>query len=284
MPLSEGIARWSVRKIASKVSVKEKMSKSNMEKPLNKMVITQEMWQRWTQWPMAFAAVVFLAIYSIQVIADTTQAQAYILNVCIGILWAIFLLDYVFNLVTAKNRRTWFLRNLHELAILVLPFLKPLRLLRLITLVRAINRVAGTALRGKIVFYVLGSAVLLVYTGALAVLDAEKSSTEANITTIGDALWWAVTTITTVGYGDHYPVTGIGRMVAVGLMIGGVAVLSVVTATVASWMVEAVAAEVSVETNQDGTNDLKELSLQIQDLKSHIMMLTQKNKDEEDGL
>lgn len=255
-----------------------------MEKPPNKRVITQEMWQRWTQWPMAFAAVVFLAIYSIQVIADTTPAQANILNVCIGILWVIFLLDYVFNLMTAENRRTWFIRNLHELAILVLPFLRPLRLLRLITLVRAINRVAGTALRGKIVFYVLGSAVLLAYTGALAVLDAEKSSTEANITTIGDALWWAVTTITTVGYGDHYPVTGIGRMVAVGLMIGGVAVLSVVTATVASWMVEAFAAEVSVETNQDETNDLKELSLQIQDLKSQIMMLNQENQAGENGL
>lgn len=73
-------------------------------------------------------------------------------------------------------------------------------------------------------------------------------------------------------------------MVAVGLMIGGVAVLSVVTATVASWMVEAVAAEVSVETNQDETNDLKELSLQIQDLKSQIMMLNQENQAGENGL
>lgn len=198
-----------------------------------------------------------------------------------------FLVDYVLNLITAEKSHIWFLRNLHELAILVLPFLRPLRLLRLITLVRAINRVAGTALRGKIAFYVLGSAILLVYTGALAVLDAEKSSSEANITNIWDALWWALTTITTVGYGDHYPVTDVGRLIAVGLMIGGVAVLSVVTATVASWMVETVAAEISeveVGSNQSETSDLKELTLQIHDLKAQIMLLTQANDTEQNGL
>jgi voltage-gated potassium channel Kch len=59
----------------------------------------------------------------------------------------------------------------------------------------------------------------------------------------GDAIWWAVTTMTTVGYGDHYPVTAGGRLVAFGLMIGGIALLGTVTATLASWLVETVAAE-----------------------------------------
>jgi voltage-gated potassium channel len=53
-------------------------------------------------------------------------------------------------------------------------------------------------------------------------------------------LWWALTTIATVGYGDRYPVTGQGRLVAAGLMVAGIAVLGVVTASIASWLIEKV--------------------------------------------
>ena len=93
------------------------------------------------------------------------------------------------------------------------------------------------------VIYVVGGASLLAFCSALAVLDAERNSQEANIVDFGDAIWWAVTTMTTVGYGDHYPVTGVGRLVGFGLMVGGIALLGTVTATLASWLVEAVAAE-----------------------------------------
>ena len=208
-----------------------------------------------------------------QVIADPSPALRNLLDRAIWALWAIFLVDYVVNLIIAEDRFKWFVRNLHELAMLVLPFLRPLRLLRLITLVRAINRVAGTALRGRIAFYVIGSAVLLAYTGALAVLDAEKNAAGANISDIGDAVWWALTTITTVGYGDHYPTTTVGRLVAAGLMIGGVAVLSVVTASVASWMVESVAAETSEEVSQSDANvidELQQLRMQVQELRTEL--------------
>ncbi|WP_251023733.1 ion channel [Arthrobacter sp. ISL-65] len=105
--------------------------------------------------------------------------------------------------------------------------------------------IGGNALRGRVLTYVLGSAVL--YAGALAVLDVEANAPGSNLTSNGDALWWAMTTITTVGYGDHYPVTVMGRCVAAGLMIGGVAVLGVVTASVASWMVQSVAEETVAE-------------------------------------
>jgi voltage-gated potassium channel len=78
---------------------------------------------------------------------------------------------------------------------------------------------------------------------ALAMLDAERDAPNANITSIGDALWWAVTTITTVGYGDRYPTTTEGRVIALGLMLAGIALLGVVTATFASWLIERVSSE-----------------------------------------
>jgi len=70
---------------------------------------------------------------------------------------------------------------------------------------------------------VAASAVLVVYLGAVGVLDSERDAHGANITSFGDALWWASTTISTVGDGDRYPVTTQGRVIAVGLMIVGIA-------------------------------------------------------------
>jgi voltage-gated potassium channel len=127
--------------------------------------------------------------------------------------------------------------------VLALPLLRPLRLLRLIPLLSMLNRRATIRLRGRVGIYIAGGASLLAFCAALAVLDAERSSPDANISDFGDAIWWAVTTMTTVGYGDHYPVTAAGRLVAFGLMIGGIALLGTVTATLASWIIETVAAE-----------------------------------------
>lgn len=75
---------------------------------------------------------------------------------------------------------------------------------------------------------------------AIAVLDAERGKQNSNIDDIGDALWWAVTTITTVGYGDRYPVTAVGRLVAAALMVFGIALLGVLTASIAAWFVRVV--------------------------------------------
>lgn len=189
----------------------------------------------------------FLAAYSVQVIGNLREQDAGWIETVVWVTWALFVVDYIANLALAPLRGRWFIRNLHELVVLALPILRPLRLLRLVTLLKVVHRVAGSALRGRILTYVLGSAVLLTYAGALAVLDAKENVEGANITTFGDAMWWALTTITTVGYGDHYPVTMLGRFVAAGLMIGGIAVLGVVTASVASWLVEQVTRDTAAE-------------------------------------
>jgi voltage-gated potassium channel Kch len=91
------------------------------------------------------------------------------------------------------------------------------------------------------VAYLAGGASLLAFCAGLAVLNTERSSPpSANITDFGDAAWWAVTTTATVGYGDRFPITGIGRLVGFGLMVGGIALVSIVTATLMSSSVESV--------------------------------------------
>lgn len=149
-----------------------------------------------------------------------------------------FAVDYLVRLVLSQQRRSFIRHNLFDLFVVAVPLLRPLRLLRLVTLLSVLNRHAGTHLRGKVVTYAVGGTALIVLVGALAGLDAERRADEANIITFGDALWWALATITTVGYGDHFPVTPTGRAVAAGLMLAGVALLGTITAALASWLVE----------------------------------------------
>lgn len=74
-------------------------------------------------------------------------------------------------------------------------------------------------------------------------LEAERHHLGTKINTLGDAFWWSICTVTTVGYGDESPVTGEGRLIAALLMIGGIGLIGTVTATIASWIVQRVAQE-----------------------------------------
>ncbi|MFD4420857.1 potassium channel family protein [Agromyces sp. NPDC058484] len=199
----------------------------------------QQRWQKLVDWPLAIAAMAFLIAYSWQVIGELTGTTAAVAETVIWGTWALFVVDYFVNLWLAEQRWRWFYTHLLDLAIVVLPMLRPLRLLRLVTLLAVLQRTAGAAFRGRVILYVIGASLLLVWVAAVAVLDAERGH-DASIQTIGDGLWWAFVTITTVGYGDYFPVTPTGKLVAVGVMIGGIALIGVVTATLASWIVEKV--------------------------------------------
>ncbi len=232
--------------------------------------MTSEMWRARTEWPLAGAAVLFLLIYSVQVIAPLRPAESSLLAAVNWAIWAVFLLDFLVNLALAERRWHWLLRNLHELLILLLPMLRPLRLLRLLTLLRVLNRAGGDALRGRLALYVLASSAILSYAAALAVLDVEQETQEGNILTIGDALWWSLTTVTSVGYGDHFPVTVPGRLVASGLMVLGIAVLGVVTATVASWLVESVSTESADDSAAAVRQELAAVRAQLAELTDQL--------------
>ena len=200
-------------------------------------------WERATEWPLTGAAVVFLAAYTREVLANTQGGTKDAAELVIDAVWVLFGVDYLVRLALASSRSRWFLHHLPDLAVIALPILRPLRLLRLVTLVGIMQRSAGTALRGRITLYTVGSAALLISTSALATLDAERHEPGASIRAFGQALWWALTTITTIGYGDTTPVSTEGRCIAALLMIGGVALIGVVTATLASWIVSLVEEE-----------------------------------------
>ena len=208
----------------------------------------QETWKKYSEWPLVGAAFLFLAAYSILIIVEPPAPYADALALSSGSTWAAFGVDYIVKLLLAPRPGRWFIRHPMELLMVVLPVVRPLRLLRPFTLRQVMDRAPGTAIRTRVMAYVIASAVLLVYTVALSVLSFEKGAPNANITTMGDSLWWAMVTITTIGYGDFYPVTVLGRWAAAALMIGGFVVLSMVTATVSSWLVESVTAATNART------------------------------------
>jgi voltage-gated potassium channel len=201
-------------------------------------------WERATDWPLIAAGVIFLVAYAIPILYPDLPSG--LLRTCrwlSWITWGLFVADLVLRVCLADRRLRYLARNWYDVLVVALPLLRPLQLLRLIPMLMVLNRRAQTRLHGRVAIYVVGGASLLAFCAALAVLDAERSTPGANIEDFSDAIWWAVTTMTTVGYGDHYPVTGIGRLVAFGLMVGGIALLGTVTATLATWLVESVGAE-----------------------------------------
>lgn len=177
-----------------------------------------------TATPLLVLAVLFLFLLTFPVVDQHLPRVARDgLRVADVLIWLAFTVDYVVRLRLAAQRKRFVLSHLPDLAMIALPALRPLRILRLVSLTHSMaRRSAGTVLVDTS-RAVAASAVLVVYLGAVGVLDSERDAHGANITSFGDALWWASTTISTVGDGDRYPVTTQGRVIAVGLMIVGIA-------------------------------------------------------------
>ena len=229
-----------------------------------------ERWERRSEWPLTAAALVFLVAYAWPILnpgLDGDKAETLLLVTWTA--WALFVVDYVVRLALATNRGRFFVHNIFDLLVVALPLLRPLRLLRLLTLLHVLNRHVAGSLRGRVVTYVVGATSLVLFIASLAILDAERGKPGANIETFGDALWWSATTVTTVGYGDQFPVTVSGRLVAVTLMLCGIALIGVVTATFASWLLDKVK-EVE-ETAQAATRrDIQELTREVAELRASL--------------
>ncbi len=115
-----------------------------------------------------------------------------------------------------------------------------IQIIRVIKAYKSVSHIVKSIFRNHMkgtITFALILAIMLVLFSSIAILEVETSP-KSNIKTAEDALWWAYVTITTVGYGDLYPVTTKGRLIALVLMTGGVGLFGVFTGYVASWFVE----------------------------------------------
>ena len=226
-----------------------------------------ERWERKVEWPMTALAVVFLAAYAWQVF-DDHGAMHFALEIVLWLVWAVFAAEFVMRLTLAQNKLKFLRTHIFDLAAVILPMVRQLRVLRLITVITLLNKKFQHKIRQRVSIYVAAVTVIVMFCASLAVLDAERHAENATITTFGDALWWTMTTMSTVGYGDRYPVTGEGRLVAGLLMVGGIALLGVITGTIASWLVEKLRGveEAELETAQE----LRNLRAEIAELRKEL--------------
>ena len=209
---------------------------------------------RWTarsEAPMLGFALLFLVLLVVQALTpDRPRAATLVLRGGEVLVWAAFAVDYAVRFRLAPDRRHYVRHHLVDLLALVAPFLRPLRLLTLVGVFGTSARRAGDDIRNGLAF-IAGLAGLLVLSSAALMVEAEREAESATITDYGEALWWATVTITTVGYGDRYPVTLEGRAIAAVLMVVGIALLGLITAAVATWFVKHSAEQAGQDDDDD---------------------------------
>lgn len=234
--------------------------------------IQVERWERRTSAPLLVAAGIFLVAYAWPILQpDLSSTAALACSLVSWTVWATFAIDLLVRLALAERRWPFLRRNWLDVATLAVPMLRPLRALRAVVALNVLSRRGKGFVRGRVVAYVVAAVGIVGLVAALAMLDAERANSDANIKTFGDALWWAATTVTTVGYGDQVPTTTEGRLVGVGLMVTGIALLGVITAALASWFVEKVAEVQAAEERTE--EEVADLVAEVRSLRQDIAQL-----------
>ncbi|MCD2443977.1 potassium channel family protein [Agromyces sp. SYSU K20354] len=193
---------------------------------------------------LALLGVAFVLAYTVFVLwQDRPLWVTTVIFFVLILAWVIFVIDVVIRIALTPRGRRWHYAWHHPLEVLsaVLPVFRALRVIGLLQDLPVLKRHTPSAVRAQFIVLALAYAGAWVFFLALATLQAERDAPGANILTFGDAIWWALVTIATVGYGDTYPVTALGRFYAVLLMAGGIAIVGTASATIISYLNERVA-------------------------------------------
>ena len=192
--------------------------------------------ERATDHPLTLLALLLVPLLLAPFLVTLSPALAEVLGKADGVIWAVFAGALLAALLVSPDRSRYLRRHWLDLLLVVVPLVGVLRAARALRLVWALGAAVRVLhgsrrllVRRGTTFLLLGVSLVVVVSAGL-IVAVERDDPHATIHTYGDGLWWALTTIATVGYGDKYPVTAEGRGLAVALMLVGIASFGVLTA------------------------------------------------------
>ena len=218
--------------------------------------------------PMLVLAVLVIPVLLMPLTEDLSVESEAALKILGIAIWTAFAVEYGLLVYLSPHRRQTILTHKLDLALVVLPFLRPLRLAQLARLAHAGTALAraGVAVRRLMsrpgFASIIGTVAALIFAGGGLVAIAEHGQPGSTIEDLGDGLWWAFVTCTTVGYGDTFPVTSTGRAIATVLMLAGISGLSAITANIAAFFVSA-----------DAENEVDEITERLERIETQLNAL-----------
>ena len=244
-------------------------------RPIGGLGRNQEAYDRFcneTDMPMMVISVAWLPVLIIPLVANLSPGANETITAIDYAIWALFVVEYFVRLYLVPRRWDFVKHHVVDLIVIAVPPLRPIRVLRLLRLLRLVKVAAivveallrmRTILSHKSFHFVLLTAAVLVFAISAVVLGFERHAPHSEIHDYPDALWWAMSTVTTVGYGDKVPVTATGRGLAVVLMLVGIGLVGVLTATIASFFVE--------QRTRESTDELTQIREELRLIREHLV-------------
>ena len=215
-------------------------------------------WRKWTDIPLLIVAIGSLPLLLLEIISHrlTNGDKTFLLIVNITVFFA-YAVDYVIEFLVTPEKGRYVRSEWSSLLIVVaqlfailpaMSFLGFLRGARALRVVSSLTRIIGISmasrsqgreiLKKRATSFAFGLAGFTLITSAVGFTLAEDVGKDGRVHSFFDALWWSGATITTVGYGDIYPVTAAGRIIAIFTMLVGISTLAVVTARIAQFLIK----------------------------------------------
>jgi voltage-gated potassium channel len=241
--------------------------------PSSEPMTAVDRWERATEYPLLGLGIVFLVSYALPIIDPYFPSPwVEVFLVLQVVAWVAFAIDLVVRLMLTPERWAFIKSHPIDIAAVILPILRPLQALRALSILFLSARGLHRILRNRVLTYVLIAAIGVWFIAGLAVTEAERGMPGSNIHDVGTGWWWAFVTMATVGYGEVFPITVEGRLVAVGLVVTGIALIGTVTAYIASWFAaQTRASEVAIKAEIDESEDkIEALARQVEELRALV--------------
>lgn len=184
---------------------------------------------------MALLGLIYFVAFATEVLGSPDSLEQQLSAGAQNAIWLVFVIELLLRFLASEDKKRFLWANALEIVAITLPVLRAFRVLRLMLVFRWLSPFFKTRFQ-RTGIYLAFLVPLTCVTGALAILDVERDSEGARISSFADALWWSLATVTTIGDNNFYPVTQTGRVVAGALMVAGISLFSAGAGMFASWL------------------------------------------------